>query len=80
MVSWPSHNGKQVDSFTRVPQPADTPQTFFHLAHYLHQTIMQDQSATLVLLHRDRLASPFYEDWLELTREALAFVRTVEKK
>ena len=70
VVSWPSHDGKQVDSFTRVPQPADTPQTFFHLAHYLHQTIMQDQSATLVLLHRDRPASPFYEDWLELTRLA----------
>ena len=48
-----------------MPQPADTPQTFFHLAHYLHQTIMQDQSATLALLHRDRPASPFYRDWLE---------------
>jgi alpha-mannosidase len=70
VVSWPSHDGKQVDCFTRVPQPADTPQTFFHLAHYLHQTIMQDQSATLALLHRDRPASPFYRDLLELSRFA----------
>jgi alpha-mannosidase len=70
VVSWPSHDGKQVDCFTRVPQPADTTQTFFHLAHYLHQTIMQDQSATLALLHRDRPASPFYHDWLELSRLA----------
>jgi hypothetical protein len=70
VVSWPSHDGKQVDCFTRVPQPADTSQTFFHLAHYLHQTIMQDQSATLALLHRDRPASPFYQDWLELSRLA----------
>jgi alpha-mannosidase len=70
VVSWPSHDGKQVDSFTRTPQPADSPQTFFHLAHYLHQTIAQDQSATLALLHRDRPASPYYEDWLELSRLA----------
>jgi hypothetical protein len=70
VVSWPSHDGKEVNCFTRVPQPADTPQTFFHLAHYLHETIMQDQSATLALLHRDRPASPFYQDWLELSRLA----------
>jgi hypothetical protein len=31
---------------------------------------MQDQSATLALLHRDKPACPFYEDWLELTRLA----------
>jgi hypothetical protein len=77
VVSWPSHDGKQVESFTRVPQPADSPQTFFHLAHYLHQTIMQDQSATLALLHRDRPASPFYEDWLELSRLAPVLGRWV---
>ncbi len=70
VVSWPSHDGKQVDCFTRVPQPADTSQTFFHLAHYLLQKIMQDLSATLAILHRDRPASPFYHDWLELSRLA----------
>jgi hypothetical protein len=77
VVSWPAHDGKQVESFTRTPQPADSPQTFFHLAHYLHQTIMQDQSATLALLHRERPASTFYQDWLELSRLAPVLGRWV---
>src|SRR5262249_23718803 len=64
VVSWPSPDGKQVDAFTRVPLPADSPQTWFHLAHHLHQTIMQDQSATLALVHRDKPAAPWYEDVL----------------
>src|SRR5262249_15636668 len=68
--SWPSPDGKQVDSFTRAPLPADSPQTYFHLAHHLHQTIMQDQSATLALVHREKPAAPWYEDWLELSRFA----------
>ena len=70
VVNWPSPDGKQVQSFTRTPLPADTPQTFFHLAHHLHRTIMQDHAATLALLHRDKPAGPWYEDWLELTRLA----------
>jgi hypothetical protein len=77
MISWPSADGKQVDAFTRLPQPADSPQTYFHLAHYLHQTIMQDQSATLALLHRGEPASPWYRDWLELTRLAPVLGRWV---
>src|SRR5262249_23500729 len=70
VVSWPSPDGKQVDAFTRAPLPADSPQTWFHLAHHLHQTIMQDQSATLALVHRDKPAAPWYADVLELTRFA----------
>jgi hypothetical protein len=70
VVSWPSLDGKQVEAFTRTPHAADTPQTYFHLAHHLHQTIMQDQTATLALLHKDKPAPPWYEDWLELTRFA----------
>lgn len=58
VVAWPSADGKQVDAFTRMPQPADSPQTYFHLAHYLHQTILQDQSATLALMHRNKPAVP----------------------
>lgn len=77
VVSWPSHDGKQVTAFTRPPQPADSPQTFFHLAHYLHQTIMQDQAATFVLLHRDQPAAPWYDDWVELTRLAPVLGRWV---
>ncbi len=69
-VNWPSPDGKQVDAFTRAPYAADNPQTFFHAAHYLHRTIMQDQSATLALLHHTAPAAPWYEDWLELSRLA----------
>ena len=70
VVNWPSPDGKQVQSFTRAPLPAETPQTFFHLAHHLHHTIMQDHAATLALLHRSAPAGPWYDDWLELTRLA----------
>lgn len=70
VVSWPSHDGKSIDGFTRLPQPADSEQTYFHLAHHLHQTIMQDQTATLALLHKDKPAPVWYGDWLELTRMA----------
>jgi hypothetical protein len=70
VVSWPAPDGKQVEAFTRTPQPAHTPQTWFHLAHYLHETIMHDQTATLVLLHREAAAAPWYEDLLALTELA----------
>jgi alpha-mannosidase len=70
IVSWPSHDGKQVDAFTRVPQPAESAQTYFNVAHHLHQTIMQDQTATLALMHRAGPAPLWYRDWLALTRLA----------
>ena len=70
VVNWPSPDGKQVQCFTRTPLPADSPQTYFHLAHHLHRTIMNDHAATLALLHRGKPAGPWYDDWLELTRLA----------
>jgi hypothetical protein len=70
VISWPSQDGKSVEAFTRAPHPADSPQTFFHLTYQLHQTIMQDQTATLALLHRDKPATPWYIDWIELSRLA----------
>jgi hypothetical protein len=70
VISWPAPDGKQVEAFTRTPHPADSPQTYFHLTYHLHQTIMQDQAATLALLHRDKPAGPWYDDWLELSRFA----------
>src|SRR5262249_14481607 len=42
----------------------------FHLTYHLHQTIMQDQAATLALLHREKTACVWYGDWLELSRLA----------
>jgi hypothetical protein len=70
VVNWPSPDGKQVQCFAKTPLPADSPQTYFHLAHHLHRTIMTDHAATLALLHKDKPAGPWYADWLELTRLA----------
>jgi hypothetical protein len=70
VISWPSPDGKQVEAFTRMPHPADSAQTYFNLTYHLHQSIMQDQAATLALLHRDKPACPWYGDWLELSRLA----------
>jgi hypothetical protein len=70
VINWPSPDGKQVEAFTRAPNPADTPQTFFHVAHHLHRTIMQDHAATLALLHTGARDQPWYRDWLELSRLA----------
>ncbi len=53
-----------------APHPADSAQTYFHLTYHLHQTIMQDQAATLALLHRDKPACACYADWMELSRLA----------
>jgi hypothetical protein len=68
VISWPSPDGKQVEAFTRAPYAADNPQTFFHVAHYLHKTIMQDHAATFGLLHAAGPSAPWYRDWLELSR------------
>jgi hypothetical protein len=70
VVNWPSPDGKQVEAFCRTPYPADSPQTYFHLAHYLHQTIMNDHGATLALRHDAKPAPSWYGDWLELTKIA----------
>jgi hypothetical protein len=68
VVNWPTPDGKQIEAFARTPYPADNSQTYFHLAHYLYQTIRQDHSATLALVHTGSPAMPWYEDWLELCR------------
>jgi alpha-mannosidase len=67
VVNWPATDGKQVDAFCRAPRAAHSAQTYFHVAHYLHETIMQDHAATLALLHTSP-ASPWYEDWMALSR------------
>lgn len=77
VVNWPSHDGKQIDGFTRTPYPAESAQTYFHLAHHLHQTIMQDQAATLALVHKEQTAPVWYDDWLALSRYAPVLGRRV---
>jgi hypothetical protein len=70
VIQWPSADGRQVEAFARAPLPADDPETYFHLAHRLHQTIMNDSAAVLALLHRDHAAPDWYEDWLALSELA----------
>ena len=70
VMSWPSHDGKQVDSFARTPHPADSAQTGFHLAHHLHQSIMQDQAATLMFVHTGKPAADWYGDLIALSKFA----------
>ena len=70
VVAWPSPDGKQVDAFVRTPYPADTPATFFNLAHYWHKTTREDHAATLVLAHYGRPPAPWYRDIMELARLA----------
>src|SRR5438132_8448855 len=70
VVQWPSADGRQVEAFARAPLPADDPETYFHLAHRLHQSIMNDSAAVLALLHRDRPAPDWYDDGLALTELA----------
>jgi hypothetical protein len=69
-ANWPSPDGKQVEAFCRPPLPAESPQTFFHLTHHLHRTIMQDGAATLALVHGGKPAQAAYADLVELTRLA----------
>lgn len=68
VVSYPTADGRQLEAFTRSPYKADSPQTYFHAAYYLHQTIAQDHAATVALVHRATPAPAFYEDWLELSK------------
>ena len=71
VIQWPAADGKQIEAFTRAPLPAEDPNTYFNLAHHLHQTIMQDSAATLALLHRpEEPAAPSYDDWLAVSELA----------
>src|SRR5207302_2960535 len=73
VIQWPAADGKQIEAFTRAPLPAEDPNTYFHLAHHLHQTIMQDSAAVLGVLHRpSELVVPWYDDWLAASELAPA--------
>jgi hypothetical protein len=68
VISWPSPDGKQIEAFARKTLPADNPETFFNLANALFKTIREDHTASIALLHTGKAASPWYEDWMELSR------------
>lgn len=85
-IEWPSTDGRRVDAFTRKPLPANSALTFFHLAHHLYKTMLNDMTACLAFVTDQdpaakigeqggmESASPgdlsFYRDWLELNRLA----------
>lgn len=71
-IRWPAPDGRTIDALTRGPHPADDPQTGFHLAHYLHQTVMQDSAAILLFRHGAGPAAPWHRDLITLTRLAPA--------
>jgi len=61
-------DGKQIEAFARKPLPAENPETFFNLGNTLFKTIREDHSAVIALLHHGQKSSPWYDDWLELSR------------
>ena len=77
VISWPSPDGKQIEAFARKPLPADSAETFFNLANALFKTIREDHVAIIALLHTGNKPSPWYEDWLQLSRFAPVFGQSV---
>ncbi|MFL5328235.1 MAG: hypothetical protein ACJ8C4_04915 [Gemmataceae bacterium] len=69
-IRWPSPDGRRADAFTRTPQPADDPRTFFDLAYHLNHTIAHDNAAVFALVHGAAQAGPWYDDLLALSRLA----------
>lgn len=71
VTSLPAPSGKQIEVYPRMPAAAELAQTYFHLAHSLHETIMQDQAGTLALLHLPGTPpASWYEDLIALSRLA----------
>jgi hypothetical protein len=70
VISWSAPDGRQLNAWTRAPHPAYQAQTFFNIVRLLHETIMQDTTATLALLHTAQRPAACYEDCLELSRLA----------
>ena len=52
VVTWPGPDGKTVHGLGREPLPAGDPNTFFNLAHHLHEANTADHRAAVTLLHR----------------------------
>ncbi len=73
VAEWNSQDGQRIEAFVLKPHPAESPLTYFHLAHYLSRTMMQDPSAALALKHDGATASSWHRDWLELHRLAPVF-------
>ena len=75
-VEWAAQ-GKSVAALVRKPEPSHEAATYFHLAHLLHESILQDFTACLILGTTDKPAAPWHRDWLELHRLAPVFGQLV---
>ncbi len=52
VVSWAGSDGKSIEALARVPLPAESMQTWFHLAYHLGRAVREDHAPTVVLCHR----------------------------
>ena len=72
-VNWPGPDGKSVEAFTRAPQPAHDPHTFFNIVYHLHQATSYDSAPTVSLAHTGEPAFASYHDLLALLELAPVF-------
>jgi hypothetical protein len=72
-----SADGKRIDAFTRKPLPAESALTYFHLAHHLYKTMLNDMTACLAFVQDGAAGNPFYLDWLALNRLAPVYGQLV---
>lgn len=72
-VSWPGPDGKSVEAYTRAPQPAHDPHTFFNIVYHLHQATSYDSAPTVSLAHKGEPAFASYHDLLALAELAPVF-------
>jgi len=73
IIEWAGPDGKRVETFTRKPEPADQPGTFFHLAYSLGRTMLQDMTASLCFLHTAKPPASYHHDWMTLHTLAPVF-------
>ncbi len=53
VVSWAGSDGKSIEALARVPLPAESMQTWFHMAYHLGRAVREDHAPTVVLCHRN---------------------------
>jgi len=54
VISWSGSDGKSVEALARVPLPAESPQTWFHMAYHLGRAVREDHAPTVVLIHKEK--------------------------
>ncbi len=52
VISWAGSDGKSVEAFVRTPLPADSLQTWFHLAYHIGRAVREDHAPTVAICHK----------------------------